>query len=109
MHRYTATTSWQRGDATFTDSRYSRRHSWRFDGGVTLAASSWPQHVAEPMSDASAVDPEEAFVAALSSCHLLTFLWVASKGGRAFGVAVAVTFPALAESVERGAECESPS
>ncbi len=73
MSTYTATISWQRNGEVFTDSRYSRRHEWRFDGGVTLAASSSPA-VVPRFSDASAVDPEEAFVASLSSCHMLTFL-----------------------------------
>ena len=77
MSTYTATISWQRNGEVFTDNRYSRRHEWRFDGGVTLAASSSPA-VVPRYSDASAVDPEEAFVASLSSCHMLTFLMLAA-------------------------------
>lgn len=81
MHRYTATTTWSRDDAPFTDLRYSRAHRWKFDGGVDLLGSSSPQHVRVPLSDPAGVDPEEAFVAALSSCHLLTFLYIAAKRG----------------------------
>ena len=68
---HTATIRWQRGDAVFTDRRYSRAHTWAFDSGAVVPASSSPHVVPVPMSDASAVDPEEAFVAALSSCHML--------------------------------------
>ena len=81
MHRYTATTSWSREGAPFTDLRYSRAHRWRFDGGLDLPASSSPQHVRVPMSNPAGVDPEEAFVASLSSCHMLSFLYVAAKRG----------------------------
>jgi organic hydroperoxide reductase OsmC/OhrA len=81
MHRYTATTTWSRDGAPFTDLRYSRAHRWKFDGGVDLLGSSSPHHVRVPLSDPAGVDPEEAFVAALSSCHLLSFLYVAAKRG----------------------------
>lgn len=77
MSTYTATISWERNGEVFTDNRYSRRHEWRFDGGVRLPASSSPA-VVPRFSDASAVDPEEAFVASLSSCHMLTFLSLAA-------------------------------
>jgi organic hydroperoxide reductase OsmC/OhrA len=80
MSTYTATISWKRNGEAFTDNRYSRRHEWQFDGGITLAASSSPA-VVPRFSDASAVDPEEAFVASLSSCHMLTFLYLAAKQG----------------------------
>ena len=80
-HEYTATVSWQRGDAKFTDNRYSRAHEWKFDGGTVVPASSSPSVVPVPMSSAAAVDPEEAFVAALSSCHMLFFLFHAAKKG----------------------------
>ena len=83
MSTYTATISWKRNGEAFTDNRYSRRHEWQFDGGITLAASSSPA-VVPRFSDASAVDPEEAFVASLSSCHMLTFLYLAA--GRKFTV-----------------------
>lgn len=72
---------WQRGDADFLDNRYSRRHLLRFDGGLEVAASSSPHVVPLPMSDATAVDPEEAFVAALASCHMLWFLSIAARRG----------------------------
>src|ERR1043166_4149002 len=84
-HEYRATVTWKRADgAAFTDQRYSRGHTWRFDGGITVPASSSPLSVKLPYSVAEAVDPEEALVAALSSCHMLTFLYVAPKQG--FGV-----------------------
>lgn len=79
---YTAQTRWQRQpDEVFTDNRYSRRHEWAFDGGVVVPGSSSVHSVRLPYSDPSAVDPEEALVAAASSCHLLTFLYVAAKAG----------------------------
>lgn len=81
MHTYEATISWNRGEQKFTDNRYSRAHSWSFDGGVQVPASSSPLVVPEPMSVAANVDPEEAFVAAVASCHMLTFLWVAGRRG----------------------------
>ena len=81
MHRYTATTIWSREGAPFTDLKYSRAHRWTFDGGVDIPASSSPLHVRIPFSDPAGVDPEEAFVAALSSCHLLSFLYAAAKRG----------------------------
>ena len=81
MSSYQASIHWQRGAAAFLDNRYSRAHVWRFDGGVEVPASSSPQVVPLPMSDAAAVDPEEAFVASLSSCHLLWFLSLAQQRG----------------------------
>ena len=81
MSAHTATIQWQRGDATFSDGRYSRRHAWRFDGGTVVQASPSPEVVPAPWSDASAVDPEEAFVAAIASCHMLWFLSLAAEGG----------------------------
>lgn len=81
MSTYTAEITWQRDGQLFTDRRYHRRHQWRFDGGAVVPGSSSPQVVPLPMSDASAVDPEEAFVASLSSCHLLWFLDIASRAG----------------------------
>ena len=81
MSTYTATTRWDRGDDDFLDRRYHRRHAIRFDGGVEIVASSSPQVVPVPMSDPSAVDPEEAFVASISSCHLLWFLSIAASRG----------------------------
>ena len=82
MSEYSAIISWERGASErFLDQRYSRAHQWEFDGGVRVAASSSPQVVPLPWSVAEHVDPEEAFVAALSSCHMLTFLWLVAKQG----------------------------
>ncbi len=79
MSIYTAEVLWARGDADFSSGRYSRRHLLRFDGGVDVPGSSSPQVVPLPWSVAAAVDPEEAFVASLSSCHMLWFLSLAGK------------------------------
>ncbi|MBY4676486.1 OsmC family protein [Marinobacterium arenosum] len=79
MSEYFATVTWQRDDQPFTDNRYSRGHSWQFDGGLTVPASSSPHVVPLPMSVEVNVDPEEAFVASLSSCHMLFFLAFAAK------------------------------
>ena len=81
MSDHHATVTWRRGDAAFLDQRYSRVHEWRFDGGALVRGSSSPSVVPVPMSDPTAVDPEEAFVAALSSCHMLWFLSLAVKRG----------------------------
>jgi organic hydroperoxide reductase OsmC/OhrA len=80
-HEHRARIHWRRGSAPFTDNRYSRGHSWRFDGGVEVAASSSPHVVRVPMSVEAAVDPEEALVASLSSCHMLWFLSLAADAG----------------------------
>jgi len=80
MSEYTAEVLWERDPAQdFLGNRYSRRHLLRFDGGTEVAGSSAPSSVPLPMSDAAAVDPEEAFVASLSSCHMLWFLAIAAK------------------------------
>lgn len=76
-----ATVIWQRDGGAFTDNRYSRGHRWLFDGGVEVPASASPHIVPLPMSDSAAVDPEEAFVACLASCHMLWFLSIAAKRG----------------------------
>ncbi len=81
MSTYTATLSWTRGDQVFADGKYSRGHEIAFDGGITLAASSSPHVVRPPLSREDAVDPEEMFVASLSSCHALFFLDFARKAG----------------------------
>ncbi len=81
MSSHTASVHWARGDARFTDNRYSRRHRWRFDGGVEVPASSSPHSVPLPYSSAEAIDPEEAFVASIASCHMLWFLSIAAKRG----------------------------
>lgn len=80
-HEHTVKVRWSRGDAVFTDNRYSRGHSWLFDGGVEVPASSSPHVVRVPLSVEAAVDPEEAFVAAISSCHMLWFLSIAAERG----------------------------
>jgi len=81
MKQFTASLAWRRGVQPFLDQRYSRAHTWAFDGGLTVPASSSPLSVPLPMSDASAVDPEEALVAAASSCHMLFFLSLAGQRG----------------------------
>ena len=81
MSEHLATVAWQRGTDTFEKGRYSRVHEWRFDGGVVVPASASPDVVPAPWSDANAVDPEEAFVAALSSCHMLWFLSLTAAKG----------------------------
>jgi organic hydroperoxide reductase OsmC/OhrA len=78
-HRYTATVRWRRDGAAFCDRRYSRAHLWAFDGGVEVKASASPLVVRAPFSDANAVDPEEAFIASASSCHMLFFLDYAAQ------------------------------
>ncbi len=80
-HQYTAEILWERGDQTFTDNRYSRRHTIRLDGGLEVAGSSSPLVVPLPYSDPAAMDPEEAFVASLSSCHMLWFFSIAVRAG----------------------------
>jgi organic hydroperoxide reductase OsmC/OhrA len=81
MPEYQMEIVWTRDGAVFIDNRYSRRHRWLFDGGVDVPASSSPHVVPVPMSDPAAIDPEEAFLASLSSCHMLWLLSVAAKRG----------------------------
>jgi len=81
MSTHTAEVRWERHASPFIDNRYSRAHEWRFDGGAVVPASSSPHVVRLPFSDPSCVDPEEAFIAALSSCHMLWFLGLAAKHG----------------------------
>jgi organic hydroperoxide reductase OsmC/OhrA len=81
MTECVAMVAWKRNGAAFSDNKYSRAHQWRFDGGAVVPASSSPHVVRVPMSDPSAVDPEEAFVASLSSCHMLFFLSIAAMRG----------------------------
>jgi organic hydroperoxide reductase OsmC/OhrA len=82
MSTYTATVTWTRPPgAAFKDNKYSRAHEWHFDGGVSVPASSSPKVVPAPLSKPDAVDPEEAFIAALASCHMLFFLFYAAKAG----------------------------
>jgi organic hydroperoxide reductase OsmC/OhrA len=81
MKHFDASLLWERGDQPFTDGRYSRAHTWGFDGGLHVPVSSSPQSVPLPMSDPAALDPEEALVAAASSCHMLFFLSLAAARG----------------------------
>jgi organic hydroperoxide reductase OsmC/OhrA len=78
MSEHRATIVWERGDAEFDWESYSRDHSWEFAGGTRIAASAAPDYLGTPTE----VDPEEAFVAAVSSCHMLTFLAVAARRRR---------------------------
>ncbi len=79
MSTYKASITWKRNNQKFIDNRYSRAHSWQFDGGIVVPASSSPQVVPVPYSVLEAVDPEEAFLASLSSCHMLWFLNIAAQ------------------------------
>jgi organic hydroperoxide reductase OsmC/OhrA len=81
MSEYKATIHWQRTGAEFVSGKYSREHTWAFDGGVVVPASASPSVVPPPWSNPANVDPEEAFVAAISSCHMLTYLYLASRQG----------------------------
>ncbi|MDB6111710.1 MAG: peroxiredoxin, partial [Pedosphaera sp.] len=73
--------SWKRTGPDFLKGKYSREHTWTFDGGLVVPASPAPSVVPAPWSNPANVDPEEAFVASISSCHMLTFVYVAGKAG----------------------------
>ena len=80
MSEHFATVSWNRkAEESFIDNKFSRGHNWKFDGGVSVPASSSPHIVPLPYSIEANVDPEEAFIASLSSCHMLVFLSIAAK------------------------------
>ena len=81
MSEHLAHVRWRHDGGDFLRRRYSRAHTWSFDGGVTVPASAAPSGVPVPYSNPSAVDPEEAFVAAISSCHMLVFLFLAAAEG----------------------------
>jgi organic hydroperoxide reductase OsmC/OhrA len=82
MSSYTATIRWTRkGEGDFAKGQYSRAHEWAFDGGAVVAASPSPHIVPAPWSDAAGVDPEEAFIASLASCHMLFFVDFARRAG----------------------------
>jgi organic hydroperoxide reductase OsmC/OhrA len=81
MTEYKATISWKRSGPDFLQGKYSREHTWSFDGGVTVPASASPHNVPLPYSNPANVDPEEAFVAAISSCHMLTYVFLAYREG----------------------------
>jgi len=75
MSEHRVTVAWERTTEDFSYEAYSRNHLWRFEGGVEVPASAAPAFLGE----GERVDPEEAFVAALSSCHMLTFLAIAAR------------------------------
>src|SRR5882724_2061944 len=81
MSEHKATIKWQRTGPDFLKGKYSREHTWTFDGGVTMPASPSPANVPEPWSNPAHVDPEEAYVASISSCHMLTYLFLACRRG----------------------------
>ena len=81
MAEHKAMISWKRTSPDFLKGKYSREHTWTFDGGLSVPASPSPAVVPVPYSNPAHVDPEEAFVAAVSSCHMLTYLYLASKQG----------------------------
>ena len=81
MAEHKATIRWNCAGPDFLKGKYSREHTWTFDGGVTVPASPAPSSVPAPWSNPACVDPEEAFVASISSCHMLTFLWLAYRAG----------------------------
>jgi organic hydroperoxide reductase OsmC/OhrA len=81
MSTYLATVIWQRNDEDFLAHKYSRAHVWQFDGGTEIAASASPHIVPLPWSREENVDPEEAYIAAISSCHMLFFLDIAAQRG----------------------------
>jgi organic hydroperoxide reductase OsmC/OhrA len=81
MSEHKAIINWKRTSAEFLSGKYSREHTWSFDGGATIAASPSPSVVPSPYSNPACVDPEEAFVASISSCHMLTYLYLAGRQG----------------------------
>ena len=81
MSEHRASIAWKRSGPNFLKGQYLREHTWTFDGGVTVPASPSPTAVPVPWSNPKHVDPEEAFVVSIASCHMLTFLYVASKQG----------------------------
>ena len=81
MTLHTATVNWSRGDAIFTDGKYNRVHTIRFDGGATVMGSPAPAIVRPPLSDPAGVDPEEMLVASASACHMLFVLDFARRAG----------------------------
>ncbi len=81
MSNHTAVIKWQRNGEDFINNKYSRVHQWKFDGGAEIRATASPHIVPAPWTTEEYVDPEEAFVASLSSCHMLFFLAFAAKEG----------------------------
>ncbi|HEU4643441.1 MAG TPA: OsmC family protein [Gemmatimonadaceae bacterium] len=81
MAEHRALVRWRHAGGPFLERKYSREHSWTFDGGHTVPASASPSNVPLPFANPANVDPEEAYVAAISSCHMLTFLFAAANAG----------------------------
>jgi organic hydroperoxide reductase OsmC/OhrA len=81
MSEHKATISWKNTSPDFLSGKYSREHTWQFDGGITVPASPSPAVVRPPYSNPANVDPEEAYVASVSSCHMLTYLYLAGRQG----------------------------
>ncbi|MFL5620590.1 MAG: OsmC family protein [Gemmatimonadaceae bacterium] len=81
MSEHRATVRWEQAGGPFAKRQYSRAHTWSFDGGVTVPAAASVSAVPAQFTDPSAVDPEEAYVAAIASCHLLSFLPLAALAG----------------------------
>ena len=81
MAEHKATIQWRRTSPDFLKGRYSREHTWTFDGGAVISASASPSVVPQPYSNPAFVDPEEAFVASISSCHMLTYVFLAGRQG----------------------------
>lgn len=81
MSEHTASIHWHRSDGDFLAGRYSRGHTWTFDGGVVVPASASPTVVPLPYADPAGVDPEEAYVASIASCHMLWYLALAARRG----------------------------
>ena len=80
-HLHRATIHWDMPPGNFLKGQYSREHTWSFDGGAVIPASPAPSVLPPPLSNPALIDPEEAFVASLSSCHMLTFLYLAGRQG----------------------------
>jgi organic hydroperoxide reductase OsmC/OhrA len=81
MSEHKATISWKRSGPDFLKGKFSREHAWKFDGGLTVPASASPSVVPTPFSNPANIDPEEAFVASVSSCHMLTYVYLACRQG----------------------------
>ncbi|MCA0200918.1 MAG: OsmC family protein [Proteobacteria bacterium] len=81
MSEHKAIVEWAKPSPEFLKGRYSREHTWSFDGGARVLASASPSVVPVPLSNPAGVDPEEGFIASLSSCHMLTFLDLARRKG----------------------------
>ena len=81
MSRYQATVTWKNSGPDFLDNKYSREHEWHFEGGTVVKATAAPDIVPQPWSNPANIDPEAAFVASLSSCHMLFFIHFAARQG----------------------------